>query len=111
MPHAAVRADLDEALHVHLHFLAQITLNPALPINDLTYAAHFLLGEVFDAQTAMDWGLLNRVVPRAQLDQVVDGWLDSLLENGPRAVRDQKALMRRWERLPIAPYPEPQSNS
>ena len=60
-----------------------------------------LLGEVFDAQTAMDWGLLNRVVPRAQLDQVVDGWLESLLENGPRAVRDQKALMRRWERLPI----------
>ena len=60
-----------------------------------------LLGEVFSAQTALDWGLLNRVVPRAELDRVVDGWLESLLENGPRAVRDQKTLMRRWERLPI----------
>lgn len=60
-----------------------------------------LLGEVFSAQTALEWGLLNRVVPRAELDRVVDGWLESLLENGPRAVRDQKTLMRRWERLPI----------
>lgn len=60
-----------------------------------------LLGDVFDAAAAMQWGLLNRVVPRDQLDPVVDGWLASLLENGPRSVRDQKTLMRRWERLPI----------
>lgn len=60
-----------------------------------------LLGDVFSAQTACEWGLLHRVVPRPELDAVVDQWLSSLLENGPRAVKDQKALMRQWERLGI----------
>ena len=60
-----------------------------------------LLGDNFDAATALDYGLLHRVVPREQLDAAVDQWITSLLENGPRAVRDQKTLMRRWERLDI----------
>lgn len=60
-----------------------------------------LLGDNFDAASALQWGLLHRVVSRDELDDAVDQWLKSLLENGPRAVRDQKALMRRWERLDI----------
>ncbi|MGB7180409.1 MAG: enoyl-CoA hydratase [Burkholderiaceae bacterium] len=60
-----------------------------------------LLGDNFSAATAYEWGLLHRVVPRAELDGVVSQWLDSLLANGPQAVRDQKTLMRRWERLGV----------
>lgn len=60
-----------------------------------------LLGETFDAETALEWGLVHRVVAREALDDVVTGWLGSLFENGPRAVRDQKRLMRKWERLAI----------
>src|ERR1700684_4535930 len=33
-------------------------------------------GDVIDAPTALDWGLVNRVVPAAQLDSAVDDLLD-----------------------------------
>jgi len=33
-------------------------------------------GDVIDARTALDWGLVNRVVPAAQLDSAVDDLLD-----------------------------------
>lgn len=60
-----------------------------------------LLGENFGAPEALAWGLVERVVPSAELDLVVQGWLDSLLQTGREAVRLQKALIRRWEDLPM----------
>jgi enoyl-CoA hydratase len=57
-------------------------------------------GDTIDAATAADWGLVERVVPSAQLDVTVDAWLDSILACGPRAVRAQKALVHKWDSLP-----------
>jgi len=56
-----------------------------------------LLAETIGAAEAGDWGLVERVVPDAELDAAVEAWLHMLLEAGPRAIRAQKALIRRWE--------------
>lgn len=58
-------------------------------------------GESIPASEAHACGLVERVVPRDQLDQAVERWTHSILEAGPRAVRLQKALIREWERLPL----------
>jgi enoyl-CoA hydratase/carnithine racemase len=60
-----------------------------------------LLGETIDAQTALRWGLVERVAPADRLDAAVDACVDALLAAGPRAVRLQKQLIRRWEDLPV----------
>lgn len=60
-----------------------------------------LLGETFDAAAALAMGLVDAVTPAARLDAAVRERLDSLLANGPLAVRLQKALIRRWEDLPL----------
>jgi enoyl-CoA hydratase/carnithine racemase len=59
-----------------------------------------MLGEIIDADTALRWGLVERVVPPEALDAEVDAVLTALLAAGPRAVRLQKALMQAWEKLP-----------
>jgi enoyl-CoA hydratase/carnithine racemase len=61
-----------------------------------------LLAETIEADVALDWGLVERVVPAAGLDAAVEEWVDLLLEAGPQAIRAQKALIRRWEDLPMA---------
>jgi enoyl-CoA hydratase/carnithine racemase len=58
-----------------------------------------LLGETIGAEEALAWGLVERVVPRAGLDAALDEWLHMLTEAGPRAIRDQKALISAWEEL------------
>jgi enoyl-CoA hydratase/carnithine racemase len=60
-----------------------------------------LLAETLDAATALDWGLIERVVDPAFLDQAVAEWVHMLLEAGPRAIADQKRLIRDWEDLTI----------
>ena len=37
-------------------------------------------GDVIDARTALDWGLVNRVVPAAQLDSAVQDLLDRVTQ-------------------------------
>jgi enoyl-CoA hydratase len=59
------------------------------------------LGENIGAEEALRWGLVERVVAPAELDDAVDAWLRSLMKAGPKAVRLQKALIRQWERLPL----------
>lgn len=60
-----------------------------------------LLGDNIDAATALQWGLVNRVVSADRLDDGVEQMLASLLQNGPQAVRDQKALMHQWQGLAL----------
>jgi enoyl-CoA hydratase/carnithine racemase len=60
-----------------------------------------LLGETFDAAQALTMGLVDAVVPPADLDEAVETRVAILLANGARAVRLQKALIRRWEDLPL----------
>ena len=53
-----------------------------------------LLAERFDAQQALAWGLVNRVVPAAELDAAVAAVVTSLCD-GPRvAIRNAKRLVR-----------------
>ena len=58
-------------------------------------------GESISAAEALECGLVQRVVPREQLDQAVDRWTRAILEGGPCAQRLQKSLIREWERLPL----------
>ena len=58
-------------------------------------------GDAIPAAEALAFGLVERVVPPDQLDDAVERWISSILASGPRAVRAQKALMRRWEALPL----------
>jgi enoyl-CoA hydratase/carnithine racemase len=60
-----------------------------------------MLGEIIDAETALRWGLVERVVAPETLDREVESILAALLSVGPKAVRAQKALMREWEKLPV----------
>ena len=58
-------------------------------------------GENIDATTAAEWGLVERIVPPIELDAAVEEWVAAIVESGPRAIREQKALMRRWESMGI----------
>ncbi len=59
-----------------------------------------MLGETIDAETALRWGLVERVVEPLALDRDIEKILGALFAAGPQAVRRQKALMREWENLP-----------
>ena len=58
-------------------------------------------GDKIDARTALEWGLVEKVVPPAELDAAVDGWVTSIVESGSKAIRLQKELMREWEAMPV----------
>jgi enoyl-CoA hydratase/carnithine racemase len=60
-----------------------------------------MLGEIIDADTALRWGLVERVVAPDALDDEVESIVASLLVAGAQAVRVQKALMQSWEKLPV----------
>jgi enoyl-CoA hydratase/carnithine racemase len=60
-----------------------------------------LLGENFSAADAEKWGLVQKVVPLADLDAAVERCISSILQAGPRAIRLQKKLIRAWEGLPL----------
>ena len=59
-------------------------------------------GDNIDAATALDWGLVERVVPLSGLDAAVEEWVASIVESGPRAIRLQKELIREWEAMPVS---------
>jgi enoyl-CoA hydratase len=58
-------------------------------------------GDNIDAQTALEWGLVEKVVPAAELDVALNRWVESIVESGPRAIRLQKELIREWESMSV----------
>jgi enoyl-CoA hydratase len=58
-------------------------------------------GDNIDAPTALAWGLVEKVVPAADLDAALNEWVTSIIESGPKAIRLQKELIREWEAMPI----------
>ena len=60
-----------------------------------------LTGENFSAAEALTMGFVGKVAPAADLDAAVDSWLDSICRAGPEAIRNQKALINRWERVSV----------
>jgi enoyl-CoA hydratase/carnithine racemase len=58
-------------------------------------------GDTVDARTALAWGLVEEVVPAADLDAAVDARVASIVASGPKAIRLQKELIREWEAMPV----------
>jgi enoyl-CoA hydratase len=58
-------------------------------------------GDNIDARTALEWGLVEKVVPAADLDAALAQWTHAIVESGPRAIRLQKELIREWEAMPV----------
>jgi enoyl-CoA hydratase/carnithine racemase len=59
-------------------------------------------GEMIDAREAHRCGFLDCLATAGELDAAVERWVSAICAAGPRAIRLQKALVREWERLPIA---------
>ena len=57
--------------------------------------------ENIDAATALQWGLVEKVVAPSELDAAVAHWVDAIVQAGPRAIRLQKELIRDWEAMPV----------
>ncbi|KLJ11558.1 hypothetical protein EMPG_13252 [Blastomyces silverae] len=60
-----------------------------------------LLGETIGAREALEWGLVEKVVEPEELDEAVAAWVDSLEKSGIAAVRNQKELIGKWERMGV----------
>ncbi len=58
----------------------------------------FLCDEVPAAQAA-EWGLVNRAVPEAELDGVVDEWVEKLAARLPETTRYAKQQLNVWRDL------------
>ena len=61
----------------------------------------FLTGERFEAVRAAEIGLVRAAVPPEDLDAAVAGRVQELLQAGPRAIAEAKALIREvaWKRV------------
>lgn len=55
-----------------------------------------LLNDEITAQQALDWGLVNRVVPRAELDAAVDEYCEKLYRKMPEIVRYTRTQLNFW---------------
>jgi len=60
-----------------------------------------LTGEVVNAQEALSYGLLDRVVPAEALDEEVARVARLLAGFGPAVLAQQKRLLREWESEPL----------
>lgn len=60
-----------------------------------------LTGQTFSAAEALQMGFVQRVAPMMDLDRQVSGWLDGICAAAPEAVRNQKRLMNRWEKVSV----------
>jgi len=60
-----------------------------------------LTGVLYSAREALDMGLVQKVAPLSELDAAIEPWIEGMLRATPDAVRSQKALMARWERVSI----------
>jgi enoyl-CoA hydratase/carnithine racemase len=76
----------------------------ALSRNVSTKRAFDLLvtGKFIDAATALDWGLINEVVPAAQLEAASASKAAEIAAKSPSAIRHGKALFYRQQSLPLA---------
>jgi enoyl-CoA hydratase/carnithine racemase len=60
-----------------------------------------LTGAMYSAADASAMGFVQRVVPGAELDAAVEAWIGEICRATPEAVRAQKALMNRWQRVSL----------
>ena len=58
-----------------------------------------MVGDEINAQTALDWGLVNEVVPYDKLDEAVDGICQKLIDKFPDCMRYTKVQCNFWTDL------------
>jgi enoyl-CoA hydratase/carnithine racemase len=46
-----------------------------------------LTGRLFDARTALEWGLVNTVVPAEEVDRTIDSYVETIIGRSPAAIR------------------------
>lgn len=75
--------------------LAPAVISPFVvkAIGERTTRRYTLTAERFSGVRARELGLLAEVYPPDQLEQALDGWIDTLLHNSPHALRASKALL------------------
>lgn len=61
-----------------------------------------LLADIIDAKEAQDLGIVNRVVPAAQLDAFVDDWATRLAAGPPLALSMSKRLLNQSSAMSLA---------
>jgi len=61
-----------------------------------------MTARIVEAAEAQRWGLLDALVPAAELDAVVDTRVAEILAGAPHAMRAQKMLCRAWEEQPLS---------
>jgi enoyl-CoA hydratase/carnithine racemase len=81
----------------------------ATPAVAVSRAAHrkqamemLLTGETIDASTAKDFGLVNRIVPKQYLTQVVGKYASVIASKSPQALRIGKEAFYRQLEMPVA---------
>ncbi len=74
---------------------------PVLPlvIGDRRAREMLFLCEPIDAKKALEWGLVNQVVPMAGLDAAVEEMADKLLNKLPECIRYAKCQLNFWRDL------------
>lgn len=70
-----------------------------LTIGDRRAREMLMLCEPIDARKALEWGLVNQVVPKAQLDHAVEAMADKLLDRLPECLRYTKQQLNFWRDL------------
>ena len=66
-------------------------------IGDRRAREMLLTCEPIDARTALDWGLVNRVVPQEQLDDAVNELAAKLIDKFPECTRYTKTQVNFWK--------------
>jgi enoyl-CoA hydratase/carnithine racemase len=61
-----------------------------------------LTGRLFDAKTALEWGLVNRVVSSGELDTAIRSYTDVILARSPATIRMGKAAFYAQIDRPLA---------
>jgi len=60
-----------------------------------------LTGALYSAAEAVAMRLVEKVVPTADLDAALEPWIAAICRAAPQAVRAQKALLNRWQRVSL----------
>ena len=85
-------------VRIGLPSVVEAALLPAL-IGPARARKLLLTGDNIGADEALEWGLVDRVVPAAEIDAAVEALAASILAAGPYAVRLQKSLILDWEEM------------
>lgn len=71
----------------------------SLLVGDRRAREIMLLNRPVSAQQALEWGWVNRIVPRAELDEAVADYCRELMTKMPEIVRATRAQLNLWKNL------------